>query len=119
MNVIEKWSVAYAKHLKKWLIDETFTSEKAIINYDKMRNDLDGEFKLICNFFDVAFDPEKLNQVSKEVSKDKLKAKTKHDDRVVNLKSGYAEKRQEFTNNHSEIIKKIIFDVEPELSRYF
>ena len=102
-NVI-KWAELYNKHLKKWLLEESFTTSKVLVRYENLKENFNLEFKKITSFFELPLDEKKLQDCLEKVSKEKLKLKTKHDPQVVNLSKDYTESKEEFRNNFSKLI---------------
>jgi FkbM family methyltransferase len=113
------WTNLYARHLAKWLVYEDFTKKKTVITYERMKVDMYGEIKKICEHFNEDFDPKRLSSVLAQVSKNELKKKTEHDQQVVNLSTDYEVCRAAFTDKYSKQIVSEIYALEPELERYF
>ena len=106
------WAEKYSRHLEKWLLKENFSKKKTIITYENMCSDLDCVFEDICDFFGVKFDSLKLSIAKEQVSKDRLKDKTKHDDKVVNLSDSYTILREQFKNDYSGVIYEHLASVD-------
>ena len=116
---IQHWSTIYGQHLKKWLFEEEFTTQKTVLTYEMMRQDLPKAFEKVCDHFGVEFDKDRLDSVANLVSKKQLKAKTIHDKQVVNLSASYDKERQLFMKNHTEIVLKTVFAQHPPLKDLF
>jgi hypothetical protein len=114
-QLVIEWLEKYSKHLKKWLIDDDFTEIKTVIKYEKLKSSLDSEFEKITEHFDIPFSVSRLRVVAEQVTKSKLKEKTGHDNRVVNLTEDYNLRRKNFKENYSELIKKFIKTNHPNL----
>jgi hypothetical protein len=116
---IAYWSVVYGKHLEKWLITEHFTTKKTILKYEKLKANLADEFSKICTHFGATFEQEKLKKVAEQVSKEKLKEKTRHDSKVVNLSPAYDSERSEFTTKYAEHVLKTVYGVNHNIQKFF
>lgn len=95
-----QWVDLYGDHLLKWLHTETFTEQKVIVCYERLRSDLAGEFAQVCDFFDVPFDASHLERVAEQVSKERVKGATS-DRQVVNVSADYALNRDAFRERYS------------------
>lgn len=118
-EVVKYWSDYYRKHLEKWLIEETFTTKKTLIRYDRLMSGMETEFEKLSSHFGEEIDSGRLQQVCGQVSKDELKKKTKHDGQVVNLSSEYADHRTIFVKRFSDFIQQNTFGASPALTDYF
>lgn len=115
----QHWTNLYAKHLSKWLVHDDFTKKKTVITYEGMKSDMHGEIKKICEHFGQDFDPVKLNSVLVQVSKERLKEKTKHDQQVVNLTDAYQNKRDVFREKYGKSIVDDLCSTERGLEKIF
>ena len=113
------WTEAYAKHLEKWLVSETFTKKKTVLKYERLVDDIKNEFKKICMHFNADFKEDKLVEVSKQVSKEKLKEKTVHDKQVVNIEPAYEKEKSIFYKNHFTMISDTLYKTHPLLEGFF
>jgi len=113
------WSGAYSRHLLKWLIEDDFTTRKTILSYEKMRRDLNSEFAKVTGHFSAFLDPERLAAAESRVSRNEVKSKTTHDDRVVQLKSDYEEKRERFRRDHSTDVWKTVLSTHARMADFF
>jgi hypothetical protein len=116
---VRYWSVLYRRHLSKWLLEETFSLKKTVINYDKMVQDLSGEFKKACEHFEICFDLKKFMIVNKIVKKREIKKKTFHDPKVINLTSAYQKEKKYFKEKYSSFVMKNIFSQNNKLRDIF
>lgn len=116
---VEYWSNTYKNHLRKWLLEESFTKNKTIVRYENLLNDLHKEFEKVTKFFGDDIDSDKLDGILQKVSKKELKKKTTHDKQVVNLSDSYSDKRSLFKEDFEEYINEIIFKDNSELSKFF
>ncbi len=113
------WTNLYARHLSKWLVHDDFTKKKAVITYEGLKSDMHAEIRKICAHFGKEFDPARLELVLPQVSKDKLKKKTKHDQQVVNLTDAYRDARNVFRNKYGNLIFDGLYSIEPALEKVF
>lgn len=118
-ELLDGWIDLYARHLHKWLVDEKFTQKKVILSYEGMRKDLPGEFRKISAFYGVPFNEAKISSVAGQVTKESIKEKTAHDQRVINLDKNYPDSREKFRAMYAERIYKGTFDRFPELKKFF
>lgn len=109
----------YLVNLKKWLIEDNFTTKKTIITYDKMRTNINIEFKKICNHLNIGFDANRLQLVLKKIDKKKLKRLTKYNKQIVNINPNYKNSRIIFREDFSGLIYKTIEKSNPEIIKYF
>lgn len=116
---IAHWTGVYGKQLDKWLFKEKFTNKKTIVTYEGLRNDLNNEFKKITLHLGLPFDAEKLSSVQARVTKEKLKEKTKHDPRVLNLSNEYETERKDFEKNNRQFIFEHLKAQNPDLPGLF
>jgi len=116
---INHWTTLYAKHLSKWLLEETFTTKKTIITYEGLKTNLDNEFAKVCSHFDKPFIKEKLEAASLIVTKQEVKKRTVHDPQVINLANEYEKNKKIFVDRFSEHIMNSIFSINPDLNGFF
>lgn len=90
---VNYWASYYARHLKKWLLEEKVSEKKTLINYDLLLDDPCGEFSKMVGHFGWDFDRARCEMAVQRVSKEDVKRKTSHDRRVINLDKYYIEQR--------------------------
>ena len=117
-NRVKYWAQLYGSHLSKWLIEEKFTKTKAIIKYERLKNDFYNEFRLITDFFGQTLDLNKLEKAKNKVSKKEVKLHTKHDEKVVTLSNDYEKERALFLKQFSNFIYEIIYNLNPKLKEF-
>ncbi len=106
---IAYWSALYGQHLKKWLMTENFTTQKAVVTYESLKTSLPEAFQDVCRHFRVPFHEGKLLSVSGKVTKENVKRKTLHDQQVINLSSAYELGRQTFRDKHAAFVMESVF----------
>ncbi|MEI6124938.1 MAG: sulfotransferase domain-containing protein [Pseudomonadota bacterium] len=116
---IKFWTQLYARHLVKWLFEENFTTKKTIITYEGLQRNLCGEFEKICCHLNVAFDPGRIAQAAQEISKEKLKDKTRHDPQVINLSSAYVWSRETFKEQNAKAVFSTLLATDARLGNMF
>lgn len=116
---IRHWTSLYGRHLQKWLFEEQVSVVKTIIRYENMLEDLPKEFSKVTDHLGMQLDSEKLKVVSAQITKDKVKKKTVHDQQVINITRHYSEEKKEFVKRNSETILSILFEVAPKLQDFF
>ena len=109
----------YGGHLKKWLLEENFSSRKTIITYEGMKKDMEKEFKKICRLFSAPFEQSKLQEALNTVTKKEVKIKTTHDPRVIDLSEVYQSKKEEFKQKQTAFIMDCIYSLEQSLEKFF
>lgn len=119
LSRIYYWANLYAKHLDKWLISEKFSNKKTILTYEGMKNDIHKEFKKICDHYDVPFNSERLNIISRRVNKEEVKKKTTHDKQVINISNEYKINRINFVLNEGDYIWECIMTQNPDIKKFF
>ena len=115
---IQYWANLYGKHLSKWLVKEDFTKSKTVLKYQNLKQDINSEFKKVCDHFSEHFDEDKLMGVLDEVSKESLKKKTTHDQQVVNLSARYEEARESCQAENQDFIIKQVLQITPLLKDF-
>lgn len=113
------WATLYGKHLKKWLYESPFAEKKTVLTYEGLRKNITIEFEKVCNHFGKPFDKERILAIADEVSKEKIKSKTKHDNRVVNLSANYDDLRETFKQKYTNLVMDTTFKQDERLSQFF
>ncbi|MCE5187550.1 MAG: glycosyltransferase [Planctomycetaceae bacterium] len=112
---IRYWSSLYARHLAKWLWEETFSERKIVLSYERMKENLGNEFEKLCDFLKVPFDPQRLEQAASQVSKEKLKDKNISDKQVVKISPEYESQRKNFKDAYGEYIYQVMLNEKQDL----
>jgi glycosyltransferase involved in cell wall biosynthesis/predicted O-methyltransferase YrrM len=113
------WSKLYGQHLEKWLIHTTnYAKNATFIHYDELTDSSRIGFQKAIEYCGGTFDAHRLEQVVRELSKEKIKEKTAHDPRVTKVGSGYEMQRNEFKETYSDLVWKSVLDGKPELATY-
>ncbi len=115
---IEHWATLYGRHLRKWLIEESFTKKKTILMYEGMKKDMNQEFKKVCDHFNQIIDYEKLDKAVKTVTKEEVKNKTTHDQQVINKSIDYEKLRLAFAIKYGRKISEIVFNIDNRLENH-
>lgn len=105
---IAHWADLYGRHLDKWLHRETFTRRKTVLRYERLEADLAAEFGKVCGHFNVVCDSQRLSVTAARVSKENVKARTRHDPRVMDLTEGYERTRRRFREDHGEYVWQVL-----------
>lgn len=113
---VRYWADTYARHLSKWLFDESFTTQKTTIRYEGLRANPQEEFRKVCEHLGQVFDPARLEGALAKVSKEKLKTLTNHDDQVVNLTREYDGERQGFRAAFAPLVLQTVTAADPRLA---
>ena len=114
---IQHWANLYGRHLNKWLLEERFTEKKNVVKYENLKQDINSEFKKICDHFSEQFSEAKLEKVVDRVSKESLKKKTQHDQQVVNLSESYEGARLLFRSENKDLVCEQVSLINPLLSK--
>lgn len=109
-KIIEYWTIKYREHLTKWLVEEQFVEKKVILTYEGMKDNLAKEFKKICKHLGEEYDHDKLLLASEQATKNAIKRKTSHDEKVVTLGVNYDSERKDFATQNENKIMGIIFE---------
>lgn len=112
------WTNLYARHLAKWLVQESFSRKKTFVTYEGMKVNMESEFAKICRHLGEELDTLKLEAVLEKVSKAELKKKTKHDQQVVNLSSSYQNGRELFNEKYGGTIYEEIIALDNRLASF-
>ncbi|NOZ71577.1 MAG: sulfotransferase [Chloroflexi bacterium] len=116
---IAYWSDLYGRHLDKWLHRETFTRKKTVIRYERLKDDLPGEFGKICAHFDEPLDVTRLQAAAAQVTKERVKQKTPHDPQVINLNRTYEKERRRFQVEHGDFVWRVLLNDREHLREDF
>ncbi|MDQ1350863.1 MAG: hypothetical protein QG657_1165 [Acidobacteriota bacterium] len=116
---IAHWTGLYARHLSKWLLEETFTTQKTILAYERLKTDPAREFAKVCAHFAAPFNRDRLETALKMVTKEEVKKRTVHDPQVINLARQYTMDREIFTRRFSSTIMASVYAVNPLLKSFF
>lgn len=103
-NLIHFWSMSYASHLMKWLVNAKYISKLTVIPYELMKSDLPQAWIKICDHLSLTYDIDRLNEIKDNVTRDRVASLTQHDKRVVNVEKKYNDERERFMSNYSSII---------------
>jgi 50S ribosomal subunit-associated GTPase HflX len=115
---ITRLTKQYSDNVFKWFVSEGFTSNKLIISYEEIKENIKEQFKKISNFLNLEFKEENIKKI-KNISKKDMKSKTEYDKQIVNVDESYNSKRDEFTKKQSKFIMEIFFERHPELKKFF
>jgi len=116
---IAYWADCYGRHVYKWLLEENFTTKKTTIYYDNLKSNMNNEFEKVCQHIGYDFNADKLNAILKHISKDELKKKTGHDDKIVNLNDQYNDLRLGFVSDNKKFIYDVIDDIDKSITKLF
>jgi hypothetical protein len=110
------WAHRYARHLKKWLIDETFTTTKTTLRYERLRQDPAGEFAKVAAHFGQPLDEGRLQEVMDQCSKRRIRSQTeRYDPQVIDASESYERRRGEFHAMHRTRIQEVLGSVDEGL----
>ncbi|SRR5690554_1559015 len=116
---IAYWADLYGRHLDKWLVQETFTTQKTVLTYEGMQRDLAGEFRRLAAHFGETFDAGRLAAASARVTKEEVKRKTRHDEQVVTLRPAYSMTREVFREQHGATVWEALLAGRDHLHDFF
>jgi len=117
---IAHWSTLYGRHLQKWLVDESFTDQKTLIRYSRLKADISSEFAKICRHFSAEFDAGRLASISEKVSKRRIDERVSDDDpKVINLDETYEERRERFREEKGNMVRDLVSGERPRVRSFF
>ncbi|MCG6893771.1 MAG: sulfotransferase domain-containing protein [Desulfobacteraceae bacterium] len=116
---IDHWSELYGRHLDKWLCRERFTVRKTVLTFEAMKTGLSEVFTRIAGHFGEAFDPGRLEEAARRVTKAEVKAKTPHDPQAVQIGPAYASSRERFRRDFHDRVWDTVFRERNGLKRVF
>lgn len=117
---IRHWASIYRDHLVKWLIDETSTSQKTVVAYERLLSDYTEEMGKVVKHLGGNLDPARLEMVSSTITKELLTSKIKHhDSRVLKYGAAYDEGRAAFRASMGHVIWDEITATQPALKPWF
>lgn len=112
---VRYWTGVYARHLTKWMFEESSATRKTVIRYEGLRTDPAREFRAVCAHIGVPMDENRLRDAMAQVSKDRLKELTRHDDQVVDLSRDYDAQREEFRALAGRLVMEALATVDSRL----
>lgn len=115
-ELVEGWTELYAQHVAKWVLNASVPGRRTIVTYEGMRRNLAEEFSKVCAFFGEGFDADRLARVSTEVSKDRIRDRTRHDPKVIASGADYENRRHAFRFTHGNLIHGFIQSRVPGLA---
>jgi len=106
---------AYAKHLRKWLVTETFTKKKTVITYGQMQCDPASALREIAEHCGLEADDERANAAAVLASKKAMQTSTTYDPKIVRLDPQYGSSKIAFHECYGELVLATILTAAPEL----
>jgi hypothetical protein len=116
---VHHWSELYGRHLDKWLAAESFTTQKTLLRYDRLKADTAAEFAKVCAHVGEPFEAGHFGVVAEQVSKQRVKERTAHDPQVVKLERSYEEARRRFRASQGPRVWAYVLDGRPHLEAHF
>jgi hypothetical protein len=113
------WADLYGRHLDKWLHTENFTTQKTVLRYEGLVQNMPAEFAKLTEHFGQTLDLARLNAAAEKVSKSEVKKKTAHDSQVVNLNDRYETSREQFMKQQDEYVWQVVLANRPHLRSDF
>lgn len=113
------WSDLYGRHLSKWLVEEEFTTKKTVLYYERMRNDLPGQFLKICEHFGTTIEQRRLEEAATRVTREHVDAKTPHDPQVIALGEQYRKNRERFRTQSGRRVWSAVLEGRTYLESHF
>ncbi len=112
----------YKKHLEKYLIE--YPNKVSIVKYEKLllKEEKYNEFKIVCDYFDVCFNKNKINELFKKATKTIVV--NEHIDTSHSfygkflLSKKYEEYKINFKEKYTDMINNIIFKND-KLNQFF
>lgn len=98
------WGDLYGQHADKWLCRERHSTHKTVLSYEGLLTQPETEFAAAIRHLGGHVDPERLRNCLSALGRDRVKERTSHDQRVVNLDKDYAKQRERFREQHGETI---------------
>lgn len=103
-HLILFWAKQYAIHLAHWLFLENNTEKKIFLTYEELKNNTISEFRKVTNFLELEWDERKIKKIKKEISKEQVAQKTKHNHQVINTSEAYVQKKIAFFKAYDKLI---------------
>jgi hypothetical protein len=116
---IAYWTDLYGRHLDKWLVQENFTTKKTVVTYEGLMSNLATEFAYVTAHFGRKVDSEHLHEVAAQVTKNEVKSKTVHDEKVVTMGERYEISREAFREQQASYVWACLFKDREHLQQYF
>ena len=115
-NVVP-YAKVYAKHLRKWLLDERFTKRKTVVCYEDMQRDATAQILRIGAHLGISISREHAEASARNASKERLVEVTSgwgdETRPVIRMSSDYEELRSRFRDEYGARIKEAFLSVEP------
>ncbi|MEL6719280.1 MAG: sulfotransferase domain-containing protein, partial [Bacteroidota bacterium] len=104
---IRFWTNQYSHHLIHWLFLEEKAEKKLVISYEQMRQDICMVYKKVCEHLNLEFDKERLQSVAKQIDKEKVATKTRHDPQVINKGEDYQYRQTQFKTKYDSLVMNL------------
>ncbi len=110
-------SLQYRDHLEKWLLSPN--RARATVRYELLQKNPKDEFKRICDFFDLPFDPERVEATFAAASRERMVAVAVKKRALSEslLSEEYKMGRGEFTERYGSVVRDLV--ITPELAPAF
>lgn len=84
-HAVQALAVRYGLHRKKWLDDEEFTTEKAVLTYGQLRDDPVTALSVVGDIIGRPADPAKVRAAVAQATKPEVASRTRYDKSIVSL----------------------------------
>ncbi len=116
---VDHWSTVYRDHLRKWLLNESFTEEKLCILYESLQNDPWAPFQRLCDFFGARKEEDRLKALFHKITHEQVSKRTNDTPAIVGDRKERYEERERFRKEAGDTIRKRVFGDVPDLRPFF
>ncbi len=113
------WSSVYREHLRKWLLNESFSEEKVLIRYEELQAHPWESFQALCPFLGLSFDQERFQRIFRETGKESVRRMTSDNPSIVEEQQGKERLAKKFEEEMGDRVRQTVFGKIPELLAYF
>lgn len=117
VGMVDEVAAEYGRHLRKWLLGESFTRSKTALSYEFVVRRPVKAIERLCDHFDRRLDPERAERAWSRVTRAEVDRRTRHDPRVVpGRRDEYRKQRDGFRRTFGGRIRERLDEVDPRLA---
>lgn len=94
---IAHWSMRYALHLSKWMIDRSPDVRCTVLRYEDLKADLPAAFRAVCAHFDHPFDEARVRAAAEGITREQVReTSSTYNPAVMTVSETYEQRRERF-----------------------
>lgn len=101
---IAHWSMRYALHLSKWLIDRPPPPQVkcTVLRYEDLKADLPAAFRAVCEHLDHPFDEARVRAAAEGITREQVRETARtYNEAVMTVSETYEQQRQRFRSEQA------------------